>query len=138
MALGARTAALSADSGVPGGQLLALVQSGSQADVPEWERREVLGAALYRAGQVEQAIRELQEAVRRHRAGGSNWAKLFLWLSYRRLGKADDVRAWRDKPQLSANADWRERLIHQQLSRELGAPEGREGKLEKQEMKDKK
>jgi hypothetical protein len=136
--LAARTAALSADSGVPGRQLVSLAQSGSQADVPEWQRREVLGAALYRAGQAEEAIRELQEAVRQQGAGGSTWAKLFLALSYRRLGKADDARSWRDKVQLAANADWSERLIHQQLSREWNAPVSKDGSHEKDEKKDKK
>jgi WD40 repeat protein/tRNA A-37 threonylcarbamoyl transferase component Bud32 len=113
-----RIATLTPDSGVAAEDLLRLAREAQEAAFPEWERRELLGAALYRAGKPEEAIRELQEAVRLHGSGGSTWAKLFLALAYHRLGKAGEARAWHDKAQQGEPADWKERLVRQQLSLE--------------------
>jgi hypothetical protein len=80
------------DSGAHPEKLVALARVASWPDMPPWVQRELLGAALYRAGQMDQAARELQEA-----------------------------NAWRDKARLPEGADWRQRLIHRHLSHELDA-----------------
>jgi WD40 repeat protein len=51
-----------------------------------------LGAALYRAGQAEQAVTRLREAIKVHVADGTaqNW--LFLALAYHGAGKPDEAR----------------------------------------------
>jgi WD40 repeat protein len=118
-ALAVRAAALSADNGVQPGELLALARTALHADLSPWEGQELLGAALYRAGQPAHALRELHKAVELHGAGGSTWARMFLALVYRRLDQDDEAAGWRDKAVLPKDADWRERLIHRQLSREF-------------------
>jgi hypothetical protein len=118
-ALAVRTAALCPDCGVKPEQLEALARKGLQADIPGWNSRELLGVALYRAGRLDEAVAELQMAVQQHGTGGSTWARLFLALAYRKLGKAAESAAWREKAQLPKDADWKDRLVHQQLSAEL-------------------
>jgi tetratricopeptide (TPR) repeat protein len=81
--------------------------------------REAYGAALYRAGNYQEAVKQLQEAVRLQGLGGNNWSKLFLALAYQRLGLADKSREWFDKAKLGTQASWTERLIYQRLRLEM-------------------
>jgi WD40 repeat protein len=122
-ALAVRAAALSPDNGVRPEELVALARTALNADLWPWEGPELLGAVLYRAGRVEQAARELHKAVELHENGGSTWTKLFLALACRQLGQLDEAAAQRDKARLPKDSDWRERLIHRQLSRERDAKE---------------
>ena len=60
-------------------------------------RLNVLGAALYRAGRFEEAIRRLDEAIRLR-----DWESLpegwpFLAMAHHRLGHRDDARRWLDR-----------------------------------------
>jgi WD40 repeat protein len=120
-ALAVRTAALASDSGVAPEELVALARTGSQADVAEWESRELLGATLYRAGQVKRAVAELRQAVDQHGEGGSTWARLWLALAYQKLGEASEAADWRARARLAKDADWKDKLVHQRLSAELDA-----------------
>jgi WD40 repeat protein len=64
------------------------------------ERSDVLktlGAALYRAGQFEEAIRRLDESIQIRGDGGDPRAFAFLALAHHRLGHRDDVERWLDK-----------------------------------------
>jgi hypothetical protein len=115
----ARAATLLPDSGLEPAGLLALARGSARADPQGWQAREVLGAALVRAGQPQEAVRELDEAVRLHGAGGSLWAKLFLALAHQRLGHPEKVEQFRQQAQ--GTADWEEELVRRQLEGELDA-----------------
>jgi WD40 repeat protein len=56
-----------------------------------------LGAALYRAGRSDDAVRRLEEAVKAGGRGGSGWDRLFLALAHQDLGHADQARHWLDE-----------------------------------------
>jgi hypothetical protein len=113
-----RAAALVADPGLPAAELVQLGQQGVQAEPQGWRSRELLGAALYRAGRDIEAVRELDEAVRLH-GKASLWAKLFLALAHQRQGHAEQVKVLRQQT-LTANG-WEEQLIQAQLLREVHA-----------------
>jgi WD40 repeat protein len=113
-----RAAVLWPDSHIDVAELVALARSCVEADAQSWQYRELLGAALYRDGQAAEALRELQEAVRRHGQGGSLWARLFLALAHQRLGQAGQAREWRAQ---AGRADtWEEAVVRRQLLGELG------------------
>jgi hypothetical protein len=115
-ALLVRAAALVADNGLEAAELVKLAQSCVRADPKNLAHRELLGAALYRAGQPAEAVRELEEAARL-RGSGSLWAKLFLALAHQRLGHADQVQQLRQQAQ---DADgWEEMVLQAQLLHEL-------------------
>jgi tetratricopeptide (TPR) repeat protein len=113
----ARAATLLPDSGLERAGLLAPARGAARADPQGWQAREVLGAALYRAGKPEEAVRELDEAVRLHGALGSSWARLFLALAHQRLGHADKVQEFRVPTTFASG--WEEQLVRQQLEGEL-------------------
>jgi tetratricopeptide (TPR) repeat protein len=56
--------------------------------------RETFGAALYRAGRFEEAVKELDTAVERQKKGGSVWMQLFLALAHHRLQHTETAQAW--------------------------------------------
>jgi tetratricopeptide (TPR) repeat protein len=56
-----------------------------------------LGAALYRAGQFEEAIRRLDESIQIRGDGGDPRAFAFLALAHYRLGHRDEAERWLDK-----------------------------------------
>jgi hypothetical protein len=115
-ALLVRAAATVADNGLEAAELVKLAQSCVQADPQSWRCRELLGAALYRAGKPAEAVRELDEAVRLH-GKGSLWAKLFLALAHQRLGHADQAQLLRQQAQDAD--DWEEMVLQAQLLHEL-------------------
>ncbi len=93
----------------------------------------VLGAALYRAGQHDQAAASLRKAAAQHGKGGSTQNLLFLAMAEQRLGHADKARqaldeatrrideALKDDPDLSVIDEvppWDEQLDLQFLRRE--------------------
>jgi tetratricopeptide (TPR) repeat protein len=55
------------------------------------------GAALYRAGRFEDAVKRLQEAIKAEGAEGTVWDFFFLALAHHRLGNAAEARQWFDK-----------------------------------------
>jgi tetratricopeptide (TPR) repeat protein len=69
-----------------------------------------LGAALYRAGRFEEAIRRLDESVRAN-SGGSPQAWAFLAMAHHRLGHGDEAKRWLDRlltyqPKKGADFSW--------------------------------
>jgi WD40 repeat protein/tRNA A-37 threonylcarbamoyl transferase component Bud32 len=115
-----QAAAVLAESGVPAAELVTLARCCTVAEPQGWQARELLGAALYRDGRAAEAVRELEEAVRRHGAGGSLWTNLFLALAHRRLGHNDQVQKYRR--QALAAAGWEESVLQAQLLNELDDP----------------
>jgi hypothetical protein len=111
-----RAAALVADPGLPAAELIQLGQQGVAANPQSWRCRELLGAALYRAGRHAEAVRELDEAVRLH-GNGSPWSKLFLALAHQRQGHAEQVQQLRQRTQHAFA--WEELVIQGQLLGEL-------------------
>jgi WD40 repeat protein len=117
-----RAAALWRDSGIAPAELRQLASMCAEDDPQSWQIRELLGATLYRDGQAAAAVGELQEAVRLHGAGGSVWARLFLALAHRRLGRAQLAEQWRGKADKTDT--WEEAVVQRQLLSELdGSPD---------------
>jgi tetratricopeptide (TPR) repeat protein len=56
-----------------------------------------LGAALYRAGRFEEAIRRLDQSIQIRGDGGDPRAFAFLALAHHRLGHRDEAERWLDK-----------------------------------------
>jgi hypothetical protein len=56
--------------------------------------QEVLGAALYRAGRFEEAVKQLGRAVEKDGKGGAAGAQLFLAMAHHRLKHAGEARTW--------------------------------------------
>jgi tetratricopeptide (TPR) repeat protein len=56
-----------------------------------------LGAAHYRAGQLDKAIQRLNEAIQADGKGGTAWDWLFLAMAHQSLGHADEAKKWLDK-----------------------------------------
>src|SRR5262249_10343866 len=82
----------------------------------------LLGAALYRAGQYEEARKTLQEAVQLQGNGGDAASWLFLAMTLQHLGRPAEARTWFDKAETwlkTARLDnWEEktrwRLLHEE------------------------
>jgi hypothetical protein len=55
------------------------------------------GAALLRAGQLEEAQRKLTEANTLHRSGGTPYEWLLLAMTHARLGHAEEAKKWLDR-----------------------------------------
>jgi tetratricopeptide (TPR) repeat protein len=56
-----------------------------------------LGAALYRAGRFEEAIRRLDESIQTRGDGGDPKGFAFLAMAHHRLGHRDEAERWFDK-----------------------------------------
>jgi WD40 repeat protein/tetratricopeptide (TPR) repeat protein len=95
-----------------------------------------LGAAAYRAGRHEEAIRHLDEGIKAQGKGGDPTDWLFLAQANQRVGHAAEARRWldkavhwidsstKDKPKddsLGTRIDWRDWLTLQVLRREAEA-----------------
>jgi WD40 repeat protein len=70
-----------------------------------------LGAALYRAGRFEEAIRRLNESILALRGGAVPKGFAFLAMAHHRLGHGDEAQRWLDKlaaypPQAGADFSW--------------------------------
>jgi tetratricopeptide (TPR) repeat protein len=61
-----------------------------------WFRR-TLGATLYRAGRIDEAIEHLNRSVELEGRGGEVSMWLFLTMAHHKAGHADQARAWLDK-----------------------------------------
>jgi eukaryotic-like serine/threonine-protein kinase len=75
---------------------------------PAPNRPSTLGAALYRAGRFEEAVRQLDRSVEAHGAGGMPFDGLFLAMAYHRLGQAEQARDWLRRGTAAARAAMRE------------------------------
>jgi WD40 repeat protein len=117
-----RAAALLPDSGILGADQVALARSCVEDDPQSWQCRELYGAALYRDGKADDAVRELEQAVRVHGGDGSLWARLFLALAHQRLGDADKAAAWRKKA--DKTGPWEDQVMQFQLLGDLERAKG--------------
>jgi len=97
-----------------------------------WQNHEVLGGALYRAGDYQGAVRELEEAIKlrsgprnpvspRNRVSETIWSCHFLALAHHKLGNADQARAWFAKAVLPKDASWEDAMIDRYLRPEVEA-----------------
>src|SRR5262249_28338690 len=91
-----------------------LVDQEEQVDAKtprNWHVLTALGAALYRAGRFEAAIRKLDEARAGPNDDGNARIWFFLALAHQRLGHTDTARRWRDKA-----VRWSERAAREQVN----------------------
>jgi hypothetical protein len=99
------------------------------ASWPATNRLNTLGAILYRAGRVEEAVRQLDRSVAAHGAGGTPYDALFLAMAHHRLGHHQEARDWLRrgtapapvammKPDVSGDSAWIPRLELDILRRE--------------------
>ncbi len=80
------------------GEKLLLVAHKALADDPEdFNHLNTLGAALYRAGKAEEAIRVLQEGIRLQGKGGSGWDWIFIAMAHQERGRAEEAKKWLEK-----------------------------------------
>ncbi|GEM_PF-3458492 len=102
-----------------------------------WQNHEVLGGALYRAGDYQGAVRELMESHKLRADAGSVgygggqkrssnpqssiWSCHFLALAHHKLGNADQARDWFATAVLTKDASWEDAMIDQYLRREVEA-----------------
>jgi len=97
-----------------------------------WQNREVLGGALYRAGDYQGAVKELMESQKlraqnrnpvspRNRVSETIWSCHFLALAHHKLGNADQARDWFAKAVLPKDASWEDAMIDRTLRREVEA-----------------
>jgi WD40 repeat protein/tetratricopeptide (TPR) repeat protein len=99
-----------------------LAENAVRANSGSFETHTVLGAILYRAGRLKDAVAALNEAVKLNDQGGTANGFLFLAMAQQRLGLRGDANASLERArQLHARqppALWVERLEWQLLSRE--------------------
>jgi tetratricopeptide (TPR) repeat protein len=103
-----------------------LARTAAKSDPDNWGNREVLGAALYRTGDFDGAVRELNLAVDKHRRGGSPQANLFLAMAHHRLKHANAAKDWYARAleqfrRVSEPPSWLLRLYWQLLGEEAEA-----------------
>jgi tetratricopeptide (TPR) repeat protein len=119
-----------------------LAEKALAADPKDYDKLQLLGAALYRAGRLEQALARLTEAEAAFQQAQKtrstvlhNW--LFQAMTRHRLGQADEARRWLAKaaeaidqpPEQSTEAnagDWNRRLTLQLWRREAESLLGKE------------
>ena len=83
-------------------------QSVGAASGPASNRLSTLGAAFYRAGRFEEAVRQLDRSVEAHSARGTPFDALFLAMAYHRLGLAVQARDWLRRGTAAARTAMRE------------------------------
>jgi tetratricopeptide (TPR) repeat protein len=94
------TCALSPDAGAEPAQLVSLAEKALAVSPKEHIDVNLLGAVLYRAGRLDDALKRLTEASTldpgRYRSN-MLYTWFFLALAHHRLGHADEARRWLDK-----------------------------------------
>jgi serine/threonine protein kinase/WD40 repeat protein len=95
---------------------------------PEPNRLNTLGAILFRAGQFEEAIRQLEQSVAAHGAGGTAYDAIFLAMAHHRLGNREQALRWLQmshsqpvatfKPDADGDTSWIPHLELEVLRRE--------------------
>jgi WD40 repeat protein/serine/threonine protein kinase len=87
--------------------------------------RSALGAVLYRAGQFEEAITELDEAIRLQGKGGTAFTFVFLAMAHHRLDQSSMAKKWLERAgqdiEKNPPANWPRRLEMEILRREAEA-----------------
>jgi tetratricopeptide (TPR) repeat protein len=79
------------------GRLVEMAERAAATAPDRADYLEILGMALYRAGQFPFARDRLEMAVKLHQEGGTVWMQLFLAMTYHRLGEHDEARKWLTK-----------------------------------------
>jgi WD40 repeat protein len=79
------------------GRPVALAEAAVGADPRNRDYLNTLGAALYRAGRFEDAVRRLNESVQAHGHGGVPEDWLFLAMAHEHLGHAEEAHQWLDR-----------------------------------------
>jgi Flp pilus assembly protein TadD len=102
-----------------------LAESAAQVNSGSFEAHAALGAILYRAGRHQDAVTELNSAVKLSEQGGTAKWFLFLAMAQHRLGKHGDAWAWLEKARQAHERErtglWTDRLEWQVLLREAEA-----------------
>jgi Flp pilus assembly protein TadD len=111
--------------------VVALAAHAATAAPKRADYRTALAAAQYRAGNFEEALQQLKEAIDLDQQGGSVGAELFLAMTQHQLGAKDEARQWLDKAsqQIEHDADpankeppaWDEKLRRHLLRSEAQA-----------------
>ena len=92
-----------------------------------WQNREVLGGALYRAGDYQGAVRELMLSHKLRADAGSVaygpsvFSCHFLALAHHKIGNNDQAQKWFAKAVLPKDAPWEDAMIDRYLRREVDA-----------------
>jgi WD40 repeat protein len=87
-----------------------------------WQNREAYGAALFRDGDAEAAVRELTESIKaRGDAKPGIFCCHFLALAHHKLGHKDEAKGWLAKAVLAKDAPWREMFIDRALRQEVAS-----------------
>jgi Flp pilus assembly protein TadD len=93
-----------------------------QARPKDAEVRNTLGAILYRVGQHQEAVKELNQAIKLSNSAGSALDFLFLAMAQHRLGQTEEAKkALAQAVEAAENAppdEWASRLTWQLLRRE--------------------
>jgi WD40 repeat protein/tetratricopeptide (TPR) repeat protein len=93
------------------------IRAAVQANPQDPNDRNKLGAILYRAGKINEAMSELSEATKL-RFGGEAWADcLFLAMAYHQLGQSAKARQWLERELQAKSEPWVTRSIR--LERQL-------------------
>jgi WD40 repeat protein/Flp pilus assembly protein TadD len=92
------------------GRLVELAGKASKAAPKDYAIANTLGAALYRAGKFEDAVKQLNEAIKLQRQGGTPGDWLFLAMAHHRLGDPKAAQKWLDQ-----TLAWLERVSPEKL-----------------------
>jgi WD40 repeat protein len=85
---------LGPSAGQEAGRVVDISRRDVAASPGDYSFHNTLGAALYRAGEFNQSIREFEQAIKLHGKGGGHSDWLFLSMAHRRLGRDDEARRW--------------------------------------------
>jgi WD40 repeat protein/tRNA A-37 threonylcarbamoyl transferase component Bud32 len=88
---------LVSDAVVDPERLVQLAQIAVASDPRSWAYLNTLGAALYRAGRFQEAVKKLSDAMEVRNKEGNAWDWLFLAMAHHRLGHAREAREWLNK-----------------------------------------
>jgi WD40 repeat protein/tetratricopeptide (TPR) repeat protein len=113
-----------ADATADHARTVALARKAVAADAANLSHQVTLGAALYRAGQLPEAVEWLQQVLRKDKNGSNSvWATTYLAMAQHRLGRDKEARQTlleveRTAKQQEAEQSWDERLDLDFLRRE--------------------
>jgi tetratricopeptide (TPR) repeat protein len=94
----------------------------------------VLGAALYRAGRFQEAVRSLEKGIQPRGGSSSPQVWAFLAMAHHRLGHHVEAKRWLDEllasqPKEGADFSWEDVEIHRRRTRPLLAIDARENRI---------
>ncbi len=85
---------LSEESGVKGGQMIELAERAVSSQPRDTDYLRTLGAALFRAGELDEAVRRLNEVLKLRGRRPSRREWLWLALVHARMGRTKEARSW--------------------------------------------